>query len=146
MRFDSMQGLRKYLSPDVEIMDDNQPPSDLNKLLAKEDARARREILEKRFQVIWNDLGGKPLEAQVKFHPERKWRFDFADRVTMVAFEIQGGIYRAQSGHRSFEGVQRDYEKLNAATIWGWKVIQVTSPMMDDLAYMQELVDFVDNL
>lgn len=145
MRVGSMAELRKLVSPDVIIEDDSQPPTELNKQLRKADKEAT-DTLEKQFLRLWLELGGRPLEDQVVFHHTRKWRFDFGEPDTMVAFEIQGGIYAEQSGHRSFEGVQRDYEKLNAAIIEGWKVFQVTSLMMQDRDYIKSLVDFVDEI
>lgn len=152
LRFTDMSQLRKAVSPDVEIVDDGEKPTELNKQLRKADKEAT-ETLEDKFYALWRELGGVELEAQHVFHPERKWRFDFSieteahkDEWVRVAFEIQGGIYAEKSGHRSFEGVQRDYEKLNAAQMLGWKVFQVTPVMMRDHSYIQQLVDYVEGL
>lgn len=98
--------------------------------------------LEERFAALWQDAGGVRLEREVRFHPTRRWRFDFADVARKIAYEIQGGLYQAQSGHRSHDGVTRDFEKLNAAQLLGWRVFQITTYTMKDAEYMAELAQF----
>ena len=34
--------------------------------------------LEAKFALYWRGLGGPELEREFVFHPERKWRADFA--------------------------------------------------------------------
>jgi hypothetical protein len=143
MRYNDMKQLLKNISPDV-VVEDTDPVTRAREQAFREDAKVTqsRDFLENKFMSTWMRLGGWELVAQYKFHPTRRWRFDFANTSLMVAFEIQGGIYAAQSGHRSFEGVQRDYEKLNAATLLGWRVFQVTSKMMKDEILLRQLIDF----
>ena len=59
-----------------------------------------------------------------KFHPKRRWRFDFAWPDHMVALEVEGGIW---SGGRHTRGVGfiKDMEKYNQATLLGWRVLRV---------------------
>lgn len=61
-----------------------------------------------------------------RFHPVRKWRFDFAWPDRMLAVEIEGGAF---SGGRHTRGVgfQSDCEKYNAAVLSGWRVFRFTS-------------------
>lgn len=70
---------------------------------------------------------------EFKFHPERKWRFDFAFIIpsdnTFVALECEGGIY-TRGAHGSISGIKRDMEKYNAAAARGWRILRVTP---DDL-------------
>lgn len=61
-----------------------------------------------------------------RFHPERKWRFDFAWPNQMLAVEIQGGIYMKKGGHTSVTGFQRDCDKFNAGVILGWRILKFT--------------------
>jgi len=66
-------------------------------------------------------------EREFKFHPRRKWRFDFAwPNNGLIALEIEGGTY-AKSRHTSAKGFHCDCEKYNTATILGWKVLRVDS-------------------
>lgn len=59
--------------------------------------------------------------AEFQFHPERKWRFDFAWPYCKVALEVQGGIW-INGGHSRGSGIKRDMEKENAAVCLGWRV------------------------
>ena len=56
----------------------------------------------------------------------RKWRFDFADLVSKVAVELQGGIWSGGRHGRGY-GIVGDYEKLNEAQFCGWDVIQLSA-------------------
>lgn len=68
------------------------------------------------------------VTREFRFHPERKWRFDFAWPDLKVAVEVHGGIWMTgRSGHASGTGRARDAEKLNEATIHGWSLLEVTS-------------------
>lgn len=68
------------------------------------------------------------------FHPERKWRFDFAfivpdERLAglckKLALEVEGGIFMRKGGHNSISGIKRDMEKYNEAAALGWRVVRV---------------------
>ena len=70
-----------------------------------------------------------PMPArEYRFHPERKWRFDFAwlDVEPPLAVEIDGGQWM-KSGHSTGTGKQRDNEKSNAAQLLGWTVLRYTT-------------------
>jgi very-short-patch-repair endonuclease len=62
------------------------------------------------------------------FAPPRRFRADFAWPEQRLLVEVQGGIWtRGKASHSSGAGVSRDAEKLNTATLAGWRVLQVTS-------------------
>lgn len=65
------------------------------------------------------------------FHPKRKWRFDFCWPEEMLAVEINGGNWIG-GAHARATGLKRDYEKLNAAQNWGWRVLQFDADMVKD--------------
>lgn len=145
MHYRNMQELLGNISPDVLVDDDKSNiiiHTDSESTAKLRVAPSNRKVLEDKFLDTWEYLGGQELAREFRFHPTRLWRFDFAIPEQKIAFEIQGGIYAQQSGHRSFEGVQRDYEKFNAATLLGWRVFQVTSPMMKDADFMAQIVAF----
>ena len=73
---------------------------------------------------------GIKLEREHKFHPKRKWRFDFADIESKTAFEVEGGTWMAKSGHNTGLGIRRDIEKYNAAQLLGWRVFRVDGGMI----------------
>jgi len=68
-------------------------------------------------------LTGLPAPArEYRFHPRRRWRFDFAWPLYKVAVEVDGGIY-CRSRHVRGTGFERDAEKRNAAVLAGWRVL-----------------------
>ncbi len=79
---------------------------------------------------------GIPPQPEFKFHPTRKWKFDYAFPEQQIAVEVEGGIYgykdksgkfKSRGAHSSITGIKRDIEKYNAATVLGWKVLRLTS-------------------
>lgn len=79
--------------------------------------------------IRWRDLPAPVPEY--RFAPPRRWRFDLAWPERMVALEIEGGtwISGAHTRGRHFES---DAEKYNEAALAGWKVLRVTTGMVDD--------------
>ncbi len=61
--------------------------------------------------------------VEYKFHPDRKWCFDFAWLDEMVALEIEGGVW-TKGRHTRGKGFLKDIEKYNAATLAGWKLLR----------------------
>jgi len=86
--------------------------------------------LETRFLECWTGMMAPTLEPEFKFHPSRRWRFDFAHRPSKVAIEIEGGIWSG-GRHSRGSGFSADCEKYNAATELGWAVFRLTSKMID---------------
>lgn len=63
--------------------------------------------------------------AEFRFHPTRRWRFDFAWPDLKLAVEIDGGAFMAGGGrHTRGAGYRADCEKLAEAAIAGWRVIR----------------------
>lgn len=63
---------------------------------------------------------------EYRFHPVRRWKFDFADVKNMVAVELEGGIWIG-GRHNRGSGYQKDTEKYNRATTMGWRVLRYCS-------------------
>lgn len=63
------------------------------------------------------------LVKELKFHPTRRWRFDWAIPEKKWAVEFNGGVFMNKSGHSNAAGQTRDQEKMNQAQILGWKVL-----------------------
>jgi very-short-patch-repair endonuclease len=100
---------------------------------------------EKRFTFLWLHVvkGTTDLICEHKFHPSRKWRFDFAHLTTKTAIEIEGGTGRFKRGrHMRPEGFAADAEKYNAATYLGWKVFRLT-PRMVNSRELERLADYI---
>lgn len=72
-----------------------------------------------------------PLPSrEVKFHPERKWRLDFAWEDLKLAVEVEGGT-TSHGRHTRPLGYEEDCRKYNAAALsGGYTVLRVTSRMV----------------
>lgn len=85
--------------------------------------------LEDAFLAAWRTVcrlnGIEPVEPQRehRFHPTRKWRFDFAWPEQQTAVEIEGGVW-TRGRHVSPKGFLADLEKYNAAASLGWSVLR----------------------
>lgn len=65
-------------------------------------------------------------EAELRFHPSRRWRFDWAWPDYAVALEVEGGAFLVGGGrHSRGAGFRKDTEKYAEATILGWRVLRV---------------------
>ena len=88
--------------------------------------------LEREFWLLLRDAGlPEPL---LQFQPlaPRRWRVDFCWLPQRLICEVEGGLYQAASGHRSFSGVVRDIEKSNELCLAGYRLLRVTSAMIED--------------
>jgi very-short-patch-repair endonuclease len=65
-------------------------------------------------------------EREFRFHPNRKWRVDFAWPASMLAVEIEGMAYGG-GRHQRREGFTRDAEKYRALVAAGWRLLRFTS-------------------
>lgn len=77
-----------------------------------------------------------------RFHPVRKWRFDYAWVEQKVALEQEGGVFRG-GRHTSGVGFVKDMEKYNTATMLGWRIIRGTPQQVRSLAitaYLEPLL------
>lgn len=85
-------------------------------------------------------FAGLPVPvAEYRFHPTRKWRFDWAWPEQRVALEVQGGIF-SSGRHVRGAALLKEYEKLNTAARLGWRVFYCTpaqltnGEILDDVA------------
>lgn len=99
----------------------------------------KQSSLEAEFLQTWQAIGGCPLEAEYRFHAKRRWRLDFAEPVTRIAFEIDGGVWSG-GRHNRGAGYIEDCYKINAAQMDGWTVIRLTRDMLQP-AYLEELAE-----
>lgn len=88
--------------------------------------------------AYFKECGLPTPELEWKFHPERKWRFDFAFidwemgegyRIApipsySVACEVEGGLW-VGGGHSRGSGRVKDIEKYSEAAALGWRIIYV---------------------
>ena len=63
-------------------------------------------------------------EREFRFHPVRKWRFDFAWPSALLAVEVEGGLF-IRGRHSRGLGMIADLEKYATAMLMGWRVLRV---------------------
>jgi hypothetical protein len=78
--------------------------------------------------AFFREYGVPEPEFEYRFDPKRKWRFDLAWPDVLIGklyIEIQGGLF---SGGRHTQGAAllREYEKINRASVLGWRGLFVT--------------------
>jgi len=80
-------------------------------------------ILEREFLFRIKAAGLPMPEQEYKFHPKRKYRFDFAWPHKKIAAECEGGIF-SFGRHTRGSGFIADCQKYNAAALLGWTVLR----------------------
>jgi very-short-patch-repair endonuclease len=101
------------------------------KQLAKEQAKAKREHLELTFKAQLRAVGLRNgWVCEYEFHPDRKWRFDFAWVDRKLAIEVEGGTTYGNSRHSKGVGFDNDAEKYNTASAMGWTLFRFSSTMI----------------
>ena len=93
------------------------------------------DTLTRRFETLWAALGGPALTKEYRFDKSRRWRFDFANVGLRIAIEIHGGIF-SQGRHVRGQGFSNDREKMNAAQLAGWRVVELDSTKIN-AAYLE---------
>ena len=81
---------------------------------------------------------GLTYVKEYKFNTMRKFRFDFAIPLKMIAVEYEGLVSTGKKGgHQTKNGYSINCEKYNLALINGWKVLRYTATnykqFVDDL-------------
>jgi hypothetical protein len=71
----------------------------------------------------------EPIQ-EFRFHPVRKWRFDFCwPDDSMLAVEVEGGTFSG-GRHTRGRGYENDAIKYDEAMRLGWKVYRCTGDMV----------------
>lgn len=86
-----------------------------------------------KFELLWKIIDGSRLIKELRFHPVRKWRFDYStdpfSQIAMVAIEIEGGVW-VNGAHNRGKHFTSDCEKYMAAALLGWTVFRLTADMV----------------
>ena len=89
-------------------------------------------------------LSGLPTpERQYRFHPVRKWRFDFAWPESFIALEVEGGTF-VKGAHVRGRRYSMDCVKYNTAASIGWSVFRVTRDLLDEQP--EHMIDVLSTL
>lgn len=87
---------------------------------------------------IWKQERLTGFEAEFKFHPTRKWRFDWAWPDIKLALECEGSVW-ANGRHTRGSGYLKDLEKYNMAIEYGWSVLRYDTETVQDLSFLPQL-------
>lgn len=85
--------------------------------------------LETYLRSVWGDL-----ETEYKFHPDRKWRSDYASPSRKILLEIEGGLWN-NGRHTRPKGYQNDIEKYNSAQDLGFTLYRYSYDDLRKLSY-----------
>jgi hypothetical protein len=68
---------------------------------------------------------------EVRFHPERLWRFDWGWENWLVALEQEGGLW-VRGRHSRASGFEADCIKYAEAMLLGWVVFRASPKQIQD--------------
>lgn len=126
--------LAEYVNKHPRALKSN-PLSPVPKVVAVQSSPASHEV-KKDYKAQFLDqlqVASLPApEMEVRFHPVRKWRFDFAWPDRKVAVEYQGGVFYGGIGHNGIKGVKRDCLKFSSAVALGWRLFLINADMVRD--------------
>lgn len=92
-------------------------------------------------RLIKSDFGCDCVR-EYRFHPTRRWRFDYAIPEHKIAIEVEGGVF-TQGRHTRPKGFLGDMEKYNTATLYGWRLFRTTPSKLVSTATMRLLHDAI---
>lgn len=117
--------------------------------------KRKRSKWEDNFQALIEVHGWPAAQREQRFHEagfiyakKRQWRFDFAWPDMKLAVEIDGGLFRPMSGHRSPIGITEDRVKDAVAQLMGWVVLRFTEISFrndDVIPIMEEAFEYCKN-
>ncbi len=79
---------------------------------------------------------------EFKFHPVRKWRFDFAYPEKLIAIEVEGGVWSG-GRHTRGKGFSEDCVKYNQASLLGWRILRFTPDMISSGEAIKTMEDIL---
>lgn len=68
--------------------------------------------------------------SEYRFHPPRRWRFDFCFVKSRLVLEVEGGVW-SSGRHTRGSGFVKDIEKYNQAAVDGFYLLRVTPQQME---------------
>jgi very-short-patch-repair endonuclease len=92
---------------------------------------------------ILKNLTGYEFISEYKFHPKRKWRFDFCHIESRTAIEIEGGVW-TNGRHIRGTGFIGDMEKYNAAALESFAVLRFRPDEMNKTATYELIKNVIE--
>lgn len=82
-------------------------------------------------------------EREYRFHPIRRYRFDFAWPELKLAVEVEGGTWSG-GRHNRGKGYHEDLAKYNEAEFLGWTVFRYTTEMVTSGTAINQVEAWLD--
>jgi len=92
-------------------------------------AAVKKQSTLEREMAFMLRVAGVEVVPEFRFHPDRKWRFDFSIPEKKIAIECEGGTWTG-GRHVRGSGFEKDCEKYNAAAALNWRVFRYTKQMI----------------
>lgn len=106
------------------------------KTTQKEKVSVEKETIKRVLWVLHREKKIPDYVEEFRFHPTRKFRFDWAIPSLKIAIEFEG-LMSKKSRHTTVTGYSNDCRKYNSAQILGWKVLRYTvinhKEVLDDI-------------
>jgi hypothetical protein len=87
---------------------------------------------------------GIEFEREFRFFQGRKWRSDFYIPMIHTLVEIEGGVW-VFGRHSRGKGYSSDLEKINRATIMGYRYLRYTTTMVELGHAINEVLEVVES-
>lgn len=74
--------------------------------------------------AFFQSYGVPEPEFEFRFHPTRKFRFDFSWSDQKLGLEVQGALFaRIPGGHNRGARIRQEHAKRNLAACLGWRIL-----------------------
>jgi hypothetical protein len=104
-----------------------------------------KSALEEALRLQMLEAKLPPFIAQAKLVPGRRFSWDFCfEAPYRLGIEVQGGLWMARGGHTSGQGVSRDCEKHNLATLAGWWTMAITAEHINTGQALEWITQFIN--
>ncbi len=84
------------------------------------------------------------FEREVRLIEGRKWRYDFVLPTFRIVIEVHGGIW-SRGKHARGAGLSRDYAKLNAAVMAGYRPLAFSTEMVESGEAIQTIIELTSS-
>lgn len=82
-------------------------------------------------RIWWTHKVSPKIEREHPVCSHRDWRFDLAFPGQMVAVEVHGAVH-TRGRHTRGAGFEGDRDKINTATLLGWRVLEFSTSQLFD--------------
>jgi len=96
------------------------------------------------FELLMREAKITGWQTEYRFHPVRRWRFDYCFEAERIAVEIEGGIW-SKGRHIRPTGFLNDCIKYNAAALLGWRVFRFPTDLVTNGEAIKTLQEALKN-